>query len=86
MFAAQLNEMEEDVAPTDSRFRPDQRFMENGLWDEANLEKQRLEDKQRDTRKFRIADGARRLSTSSKLNAKSGMSPPVHTASGMYKV
>lgn len=46
-FACQLNELERDVAPTDSRFRPDQRLMELGLWDEANLEKLRLEEKQR---------------------------------------
>ena len=31
--------MEEGVAPTDSRRRPDQRLMENGQWDEANTEK-----------------------------------------------
>ena len=38
-FAASLNEMEEGVAPTDSRLRPDQRMMEDALWDEANDEK-----------------------------------------------
>lgn len=47
MLASQLNEMEEGVAPTDSRFRSDQRLMEFGLWDEANIEKLRLEDMQR---------------------------------------
>ena len=31
--------MEEGVAPTDARRRPDQRLMENGQWDEANTEK-----------------------------------------------
>ena len=36
-----LNEMEESVAPTDSRRRPDQRLMENAEWDEANVEKVR---------------------------------------------
>ena len=35
-FAVQLNEKEEDVAPTDARNRPDQRLMEEGLWDDAN--------------------------------------------------
>ncbi|XP_065584548.1 oxysterol-binding protein 1-like [Artemia franciscana] len=30
-FACQLNELEEGVAPTDSRLRPDQRLMEEGL-------------------------------------------------------
>ena len=31
--------MEEGVAPTDTRHRPDQRFMEEGEWDKANEEK-----------------------------------------------
>lgn len=39
--------MEEGVAPTDSRFRSDQRLMEFGLWNEANIEKLRLEEMQR---------------------------------------
>lgn len=39
--------MEEGVAPTDSRYRSDQRLMEFGLWDEANIEKLRLEEMQR---------------------------------------
>lgn len=38
-LACQLNEMEENVAPTDSRLRPDQRLMEEGRWEESNLEK-----------------------------------------------
>ena len=29
-FTCELNEMEEDLAPTDSRLRPDQRLMEEG--------------------------------------------------------
>lgn len=52
-LALTLNEPEEGVAPTDSRRRPDQRFMEEGRWDEANAEKQRLEEKQRSTRRER---------------------------------
>ena len=52
-LAVQLNEPEPGVAPTDSRLRPDQRLMEDAKWDEANLEKLRLEDKQRQTRKKR---------------------------------
>ncbi|VEL20037.1 unnamed protein product [Protopolystoma xenopodis] len=47
----ELNEPEEGVAPTDSRFRPDQRLMEQGDWDEANAEKERLEAKQRAKRR-----------------------------------
>lgn len=56
MLAAQLNEPEEGVAPTDSRLRPDQRLMEEGRWDEANREKLRLEEKQRAVRREREAD------------------------------
>lgn len=52
-FACQLNEMEAGIAPTDSRLRPDQRLMELGMWDEANIEKLRLEEKQRQKRKER---------------------------------
>ncbi|XP_076644474.1 oxysterol binding protein isoform X2 [Halictus rubicundus] len=55
-LACQLNELEEGVAPTDSRFRPDQRLMENGQWDEANAEKLRLEEKQRTVRRSREHD------------------------------
>ncbi|XP_063541415.1 oxysterol-binding protein 1 isoform X1 [Cydia strobilella] len=51
LLAAQLNEPEPGVAPTDSRLRPDQRLMEEGLWDEANAEKLRLEEKQRGKRR-----------------------------------
>uniref|UniRef100_G1P881 Oxysterol-binding protein n=1 Tax=Myotis lucifugus TaxID=59463 RepID=G1P881_MYOLU len=51
-LALTLNEHEEGVAPTDSRLRPDQRLMEKpdqrlmekGQLDEANTEKQRLEE------------------------------------------
>ena len=52
-FACELNEMEDGVSPTDSRLRPDQRLMEEGRWDEANTEKVRLEEKQREVRKRR---------------------------------
>jgi oxysterol-binding protein 1 len=50
VFASQLNEMEENVAPTDSRHRPDQRLMETGEWDDSNREKIRLEELQRERR------------------------------------
>jgi len=52
-FACELNEPEDQVAPTDSRLRPDQRLMEEGRWDEANTEKVRLEEKQRAVRRKR---------------------------------
>uniref|UniRef100_A0A672NR63 Oxysterol-binding protein 2-like n=1 Tax=Sinocyclocheilus grahami TaxID=75366 RepID=A0A672NR63_SINGR len=54
-LALTLNEPEDDVAPTDSRLRPDQRLMEAGLWDEANAEKQCLEERQRLERRKREA-------------------------------
>ncbi|XP_069768890.1 oxysterol-binding protein 1-like isoform X2 [Narcine bancroftii] len=58
-LALTLNEPETGVAPTDSRRRPDQRLMENGRWDEANVEKQRLEEKQRAGRRRRENEGGR---------------------------
>ncbi|KAB0790728.1 hypothetical protein PPYR_15720 [Photinus pyralis] len=58
-LAAQLNEYEEGVATTDSRLRPDQRYMENGKWNEANAEKVRLEEKQRATRRQRETEAER---------------------------
>ncbi|KAG8146124.1 hypothetical protein E2320_012516 [Naja naja] len=57
-LALTLNEPEDNVAPTDSRMRPDQRLMENGKWDEANMEKQRLEEKQRAVRRHREVEAA----------------------------
>uniref|UniRef100_F6RMU5 Oxysterol-binding protein n=1 Tax=Monodelphis domestica TaxID=13616 RepID=F6RMU5_MONDO len=58
-FALTLNALEDGVAPTDSRLRPDQRLMENGYWDEANAEKWRLEEKQRVSTKKREGRAAR---------------------------
>ncbi|UJR15925.1 hypothetical protein I4U23_002845 [Adineta vaga] len=55
-LAIELNEDEPGVAPTDSRRRPDQRFMEEAHWDEANQEKLRLEEKQRQVRKQRESE------------------------------
>jgi hypothetical protein len=55
-LACQLNELEAGVAPTDTRNRPDQRLMESGMWDEANIEKVRLEEKQRAARRIREAE------------------------------
>lgn len=43
-LACQLNEWEDDTAPTDTRRRPDQRLMETGQWDESNLQKLRWVD------------------------------------------
>ena len=57
-FAVQLNEKEEGVAPTDARNRPDQRLMEEGLWDDANKVKVQLEEKQRAARRKRESEAA----------------------------
>lgn len=62
LLAAQLNEMEEGVAPTDSRLRPDQRLMEEGRWNESNHEKVRLEEKQRSKRKQRETEAEKAAS------------------------
>ncbi|XP_039768765.1 oxysterol-binding protein-related protein 2 isoform X2 [Ornithorhynchus anatinus] len=59
-FTVSLNELEkgmEDIlAPTDCRLRPDIRGMENGNMDLASQEKERLEEKQREARKERAKD------------------------------
>ncbi|XP_037620516.1 oxysterol-binding protein 1-like isoform X7 [Sebastes umbrosus] len=62
-LALALNEPEEGVAPTDSRRRPDQRLMEDGRWDEANAEKQRLEEKQRIVRREREREAVKAASS-----------------------
>ncbi|XP_010933694.1 oxysterol-binding protein-related protein 2A isoform X1 [Elaeis guineensis] len=55
-FAITLNELtpefQEKLPPTDSRLRPDQRYLENGEYEKANAEKQRLERRQRMSRKL----------------------------------
>lgn len=60
-FAIELNEftenLKDELPPTDARFRPDQRFFENGKIDDAELEKQRIEEKQRARRREIEAKG-----------------------------
>ncbi|KAK9270071.1 hypothetical protein L1049_025644 [Liquidambar formosana] len=55
-FAITLNELtpglQEKLPPTDSRLRPDQRYLENGEYEMANSEKLRLEQRQRQSRKM----------------------------------
>ncbi|KAF8075411.1 hypothetical protein N665_1095s0002 [Sinapis alba] len=55
-FAITLNELtpglEEKLPPTDSRLRPDQKHLEKGEYEKANEEKQRLERRQRMSRKI----------------------------------
>lgn len=46
-MAIELNEMEANLAPTDSRFRPDLRLMELGEWDTASDLKHLLESSHR---------------------------------------
>ena len=45
------------LPPTDTRFRPDQRAMEDGEWGKAASEKTRVEEKQRERKKERDAKG-----------------------------
>ncbi|XP_051879573.1 oxysterol-binding protein-related protein 1-like isoform X2 [Pristis pectinata] len=56
-FAMSLNELDKEmeniIAPTDCRLRPDIKAMENGDIDLASEEKKRLEEKQRAARKHR---------------------------------
>lgn len=46
-FTIEMNEMEANVAPTDSRLRPDQRLLEDGNSNEADVKKIYLEENQR---------------------------------------
>ncbi|XP_059180859.1 oxysterol-binding protein-related protein 7 [Centropristis striata] len=54
-FAMELNELTPDLEPllppTDSRLRPDQRMLEDGKVDEADVKKDEIEDFQRERRK-----------------------------------
>ncbi|XP_063095652.1 oxysterol-binding protein-related protein 3 isoform X4 [Cavia porcellus] len=54
-FALELNEMDplskSLLPPTDTRFRPDQRFLEEGNIEEAEAQKQRIEQQQRERRR-----------------------------------
>jgi hypothetical protein len=45
------------LPPTDTRFRPDQRALENGDFKLAESEKHRLEEKQRAVRKYNEKNG-----------------------------
>ena len=56
-FTLQLNHLPDGLRtklpPTDSRFRPDQRALENGDVEQAAQQKELLENRQRETRKHR---------------------------------
>jgi hypothetical protein len=60
-FVLTFNHIDEQlkpwIAPTDSRLRPDQRAMEDGEYDLAATEKNRLEEAQRARRRAREARG-----------------------------
>lgn len=60
-FVVTLNALPDQLRPflppTDTRLRPDQRAMEDGEYDLAAEEKQRVEEKQRARRRQREADG-----------------------------
>ena len=59
-FAIEVNEFTDNLndvlPPTDSRFRSDQRYLEEGHVDKAELEKQRIEEKQRNWRRLMDAN------------------------------
>lgn len=59
-FAIELNEFTDnlrDLLPvTDSRFRPDQRYLEEGFVEKAESEKQRIEELQRNRRRLMEAN------------------------------
>ena len=61
IFSLQLNKLTPDIKsslpPTDWRFRPDQRALENGDYELATSEKHRLEEKQRNAKKVRNKAG-----------------------------
>ena len=91
LLAVQLNEPEDGVAPTDSRLRPDQRLMEEGKWDEANLVKGALEERQRSTRRKREEEAATNpdaevsyAPTWFKLQIDPITNNPVHVYNGDY--
>jgi oxysterol-binding protein 1, putative len=91
LLAIQMNEPEEGVCPTDSRNRPDQRFMEEGQWAKANMVKLMLEEKQRAARRKREEEAANNLSTVEayspvwfQLKKDPITQNPVHIFSGEY--
>ncbi|XP_067938149.1 oxysterol-binding protein-related protein 6-like [Watersipora subatra] len=61
-FAIELNELREEESSylprTDTRFRPDQRMLEEGMIEQAESEKQRVEKLQREARKIRESSGS----------------------------
>lgn len=64
-FSIQMNyfpkRLENQIAPTDTRRRPDQRALESGDFDLASKEKERLEVKQRKVRKWMEKNEAEHL-------------------------
>ncbi|XP_048846491.1 oxysterol-binding protein-related protein 7-like isoform X2 [Brienomyrus brachyistius] len=60
-FAMEMNELTPEMLPllppTDSRFRPDQRLLEEGMVNEADKRKDEVEEKQRERRKLLAKKG-----------------------------
>ncbi|KAJ7010905.1 hypothetical protein NC653_001374 [Populus alba x Populus x berolinensis] len=100
-FAITLNELtpglQEKLPPTNSRLRPDQRHLENGEYEKANGEKQRLEKRQRMSRKLQEhgwnQDGSKRkvkmdlsamlVATGKPESGETGMDVQIYLASSM---
>eukprot|EP00898_Chlorokybus_atmophyticus_P003818 jgi/Chlat1/4437/Chrsp29S04403 len=95
-FAITLNELPSTLAPclppTDSRFRPDQRGLEDGRLEVATTEKLRLEEKQRQARRERRERGTEyhprwfkpRTSTPTEVNLKRDGSDPTWCFTNEY--
>ncbi|KAF8032842.1 hypothetical protein BT93_D1660 [Corymbia citriodora subsp. variegata] len=81
-FAITLNELtpglQEKLPPTDSRLRPDQRHLENGEYEKANAEKQRLEKRQRMSRNCKKMGG-------SPDGSRDGEDGPFHYVGGYWE-
>uniref|UniRef100_A0A8L0DTF2 Oxysterol-binding protein n=1 Tax=Oncorhynchus mykiss TaxID=8022 RepID=A0A8L0DTF2_ONCMY len=75
-FAIELNElcpeMQDLLPPTDARFRPDQRHLEEGNVEMAASEKQRIEDMQRTRRKWQDENDIKHEPRFFKLVGKTG--------------
>lgn len=84
-FTVSLNEletgMEQTLAPTDCRLRPDIRGMENGNMDLASQEKERLEEKQRQARR----DRARRRPSGRRGGFTEALTPHRHPRLAVHR-
>ncbi|KNC82935.1 hypothetical protein SARC_04782 [Sphaeroforma arctica JP610] len=85
-FACVLNDPQGavGVAPTDSRLRPDLRALDSQVYDLAEAEKLRLEEKQRTTRKYREQQGISYTPAWFKPTMDPDTERPIHAFTGEY--